>query len=366
MSFELNIAQIIFEIQRKNPISLHQQVDAFILLLDNALTNANLSYQDEKRAIDIIIKKEDDPENRDLGDLQTIIARSTRPENSHALNQLMTSLLLAEYRRAQLGDFDKKSVQRFIFYSDIRNKLSRKLYLQDIELYDLSFISTTPMQSMLGKAKNHHKIYPRYPSGLLNKMHPNYWLVDPKSDVPYLNCDEKKHIKVRVRHGQIYRNLDGPKKLKNGEYLYALSPKGGFYIINRDDQEKEQFKEKDLLFHHHSTPRAGNPVLCAGNIKIEDGVITEIDNSSGHYSPSIESLVFSICWLFEQGILNEQCFIKMHNEPLLRGGGRFEILNLLQDERIQHLVDVYKEDNPCERIEAACFGAAGAGSEHKS
>ena len=360
MSFERNIAQIIFEMQRRNSIGLHQQIDAFILLLDNALANANLSYRDDKRALDIILKKEDDPENRDLGDLQTIIARSTRPENFHALNKFMTSLLLAEYRRAQLGDRDTKSVQRFIFYSDIRNKLSRKLYLQDIELYDLSFISTTPMQSMLGKAKNHYKIYPRYPSGLLNKMLPNYWLVDPKSNVPYLSCDDKKHIKVRIRHGQIYRNLDGHHQIKDNQYVYIISPKGGLYIINVNDRDKEQFKAKDLLFYHHSTPRAGNPVLCAGNIKIEDGVITEIDNSSGHYSPSTESLIFSICWLFEQGILNEQCFVKIYNEPLLGGSGRFKILNLLQDERIQHLVDVYKEDNPCERIEAACFGGAGA------
>ena len=154
MSFERNIAQIIFEIQRKNPVALHQQIDAFILLLDKALANANISFQDEKRAIDIILKKEDDPENRYLCDLQTLILSSTHPENFHALNQLMTSLLLAEYRRAQLGDRDTKSVQRFILYSDARNKLSRKLYLKDIELYDLSFISTTPMQSMLGKAKN--------------------------------------------------------------------------------------------------------------------------------------------------------------------------------------------------------------------
>ena len=70
------------------------------------------------------------------------------------------------------------------------------LYLKDIELYDLSFISTTPMQSMLGKAKNNYKIYPRYPSGLLNKMHPNYWLVDPKSNVPYLSCDDKNISKL--------------------------------------------------------------------------------------------------------------------------------------------------------------------------
>ena len=360
MSFERNIAQILFEIQRKNLVALHQQIDAFIFLLDNALANANISFQDEKRAIDIILKKEDDPENRYLADLQTIIASATRPENFHALNQLMTSLLLSEYRRAQLGDRDTKSVQRFILYNDARNKLSRMLYLKDIELYDLSFISTTPMQSMLGKAKNNYKIYPRYPSGLLNKMHPNYWLVDPKSNVPYLSCDDKKHIKVRIRHGQIYRDLDGHHQIKDDQYVYVLSPKGRLYILNRSDQEKEQFKEKDLLFYHHSTPRAGNPVLCAGNIKTEDGVITEIDNSSGHYSPSTESLIFSICWLFELGILNEQCYVKIHNEPLLHGGGRFEILKLIQDERIQHLVDVYKEGNPCERIEDACVGGAEA------
>ena len=49
---------------------------------------------------------------------------------------------------------------------------------------------------------------------------------------------------------------------------------------------------------------------------------------------------------------------KIHNEPLLHGGGRFEILKLIQDED-SALVDVYKE-NPCERIEDACVGGAEA------
>jgi hypothetical protein len=51
---------------------------------------------------------------------------------------------------------------------------------------------------------------------------------------------------------------------------------------------------------NHSTLAAGGPVICAGEIKIKNGLIEYISNESGHYRPSAEQLANAIYTLAEE------------------------------------------------------------------
>ena len=53
---------------------------------------------------------------------------------------------------------------------------------------------------------------------------------------------------------------------------------------------------------YHSSYFGGQPVLCAGEIVIEDGVIREIDNSSGHYMPGSSNISMMLELLMVQGV----------------------------------------------------------------
>jgi len=50
-------------------------------------------------------------------------------------------------------------------------------------------------------------------------------------------------------------------------------------------------------FFHHTSLDAGNPVLCAGMIRVIDGKVELISNNSGHYQPPEASLKRFVRWL---------------------------------------------------------------------
>ena len=52
----------------------------------------------------------------------------------------------------------------------------------------------------------------------------------------------------------------------------------------------------------HSSYFGGEPILCAGEILIEDGVIYEINNSSGHYRPGGNNISMMLELLMVQGV----------------------------------------------------------------
>jgi hypothetical protein len=64
---------------------------------------------------------------------------------------------------------------------------------------------------------------------------------------------------------------------------------------------------------HHSSFMAGNPVRCAGMIKIDKGKVTGVTGSSGHYKPGARH-VYNFCTYLEQkGVLDPNCTIECRN-----------------------------------------------------
>jgi hypothetical protein len=53
---------------------------------------------------------------------------------------------------------------------------------------------------------------------------------------------------------------------------------------------------------YHSSYLGGGEVLCAGEIKLENGRVTEINNDSGHYKPPVRNVVMAVEMLALHGV----------------------------------------------------------------
>jgi hypothetical protein len=97
--------------------------------------------------------------------------------------------------------------------------------------------------------------------------------------------------------GRIRYNSAG----REGKDIYAMDKYGNLISI----ADNAQFDGKTYSAEHrHSSLNAGNNVICAGYIKVEQGAIKYIDNKSGHYKPSEKDLARCIATLMDEHSLN--------------------------------------------------------------
>jgi hypothetical protein len=143
----------------------------------------------------------------------------------------------------------------------------------EIKQHDLTSLTPYPEKSL--EILNSCKDYEYYCI-----MSPKYLIIDYKQ-VKYLcNSNNPNEIK-RIT------NREDLLKVKDGDYLYCILP-----------------NETLCLFDGwHSAGACGQPVICAGNIKISNNRIKEIDNSSGHYSPPFSMLITAMNVLKTKGII---------------------------------------------------------------
>ncbi len=74
--------------------------------------------------------------------------------------------------------------------------------------------------------------------------------------------------------------------------IWVMDPTGRLYVSSTPQPG----------MFNHSSFLGGGSVICAGEIIIEDGKITFINNRSGHYQPKDETLDNAIAKLREQGV----------------------------------------------------------------
>ena len=87
----------------------------------------------------------------------------------------------------------------------------------------------------------------------------------------------------------------------DGKDIYAMDKYGNLMSIPDDRRFDHGNMQSE---HRHSSLNAGNDVICAGYIKIEQGVIKYIDNKSGHYKPTEKNLASAVLILMDQHDLN--------------------------------------------------------------
>lgn len=107
---------------------------------------------------------------------------------------------------------------------------------------------------------------------------------------------------------QALRSKKFEKKLINSDGKpMNIESDTGFYVMGLDGKlYVNTSRIKDGFFH--SSFFSGRPVASAGHIIIKDGLVTQIDNSSGHYKPTAEHLINAVENLRLQGVINTKVF----------------------------------------------------------
>lgn len=106
-----------------------------------------------------------------------------------------------------------------------------------------------------------------------------------RNTVIYKDEAERRSHLVRFQNNLLDINLRnrftiGITGSTSGEIIYVVDQHRNFYV-----------GRKNIDHFHHSTFLSGAPVLAAGTMVIEPGlVILEVNNHSGHYKPGLEQL----------------------------------------------------------------------------
>lgn len=118
-------------------------------------------------------------------------------------------------------------------------------------------------------------------------------LFEFEKKVKYLDKFERKKFEIFVQHdriidkngklfdtnGSIEIGLEGENIVSN-KSIYVMSETGEIYIS----------KSNEIGKFHHSSFLSGSKIAAAGDIIIENGIIKQITNHSGHYRPIFENV----------------------------------------------------------------------------
>ncbi len=132
------------------------------------------------------------------------------------------------------------------------------------------------------------------------------------TSVPYYSDEERKSLQIHIVDGQMY---DSANQLINTGCYGDLTD----CVMMLDEQlycyATSTFKRKSDAYHFHSGLVAGKPIIFAGQMSVERGVLTFVTTRSGHYEPSDDDLCKFLKVLNDKGIKLDH--VNLQNE----GGG---------------------------------------------
>jgi hypothetical protein len=163
----------------------------------------------------------------------------------------------------------------------------------------------------------------------------------PESEQWTTEYDAAETDSVRPRSVENGLLVDETGSPMTGTFGYVLDPNGQLFTFSTDEMWVKQEGEwidlatlgdiqlaiaalkavvdlgEEVKAVHHSTAVAGGPVAGAGQIKVQNGLITELDDSSGHYQPQADQLLQTLEWLRQQGMPVDQINLKDLNQEKL-------------------------------------------------
>ena len=105
------------------------------------------------------------------------------------------------------------------------------------------------------------------------------------------------------------------KKLNDNTYIYIWL-KNGVHLVPVMNKSLQQEIQR------HTSLGYGMRVLCAGELKIQSGALTYVDNSSGHYRPGEQNLLNFAHFLLSQGFdgVDYKCIASLdeHANPIFK------------------------------------------------
>lgn len=165
-------------------------------------------------------------------------------------------------------------------------------------------------EQMYSYTFNKQKVTFKYNDFLLNTQNSG-----DESNHPGNHSLLKENSKTYFHQGRVY--FCSSKQIANtGEerFLYVVDKNGMLYTHN-------QSSEQGAVHHSYFLKGKiggnlygyGRAIASGGYVKInQEGKITEIDNGSGHYSPSITQLLIVSKYFKGLGVLSDECLIKSH------------------------------------------------------
>jgi hypothetical protein len=105
---------------------------------------------------------------------------------------------------------------------------------------------------------------------------------------------------------------------------YVLSQGGDFYT----GPHFAPAAQGENTGRYHSSYFGGEPVLSAGEIKIENGIVTEINSSSGHYQPSPKHMRMAVETLAMQGVRMSTLMVAAFGQPRMRGSEYLQLAGM--------------------------------------
>ena len=136
------------------------------------------------------------------------------------------------------------------------------------------------------------------------------------------SCPEniKERCKISVKDQKLYNK--GSDELLNytDGALYVVDKHGTLFVA-----PPTEFRNVNHSFFLKGTDGKtklgdislygyGKPVACGGHLKVKDGVITEINNRSGHYTPDANQLLLVFKHFLDLGVVAEGVKIVSHNQ----------------------------------------------------
>lgn len=177
--------------------------------------------------------------------------------------------------------------------------------------------------------------------------------------VEYLSLEKREELLVKIKDGVLVDGKGAPintinackENVGNKSYkltittgktqqrwngitpaIWVMDTKGNLYVSTR------QYPGK----FNHSSFLAGGEVLCAGEIVINNGKITHINNQSGHYGPPREDLLKAINMLEQANYKDPVKFVEYYDTA----ERKVKILNKYYTDRALTPPKDYKDSEP--------------------
>lgn len=110
-----------------------------------------------------------------------------------------------------------------------------------------------------------------------------------ETKVTYLNGEERNQCKIAVKNGLIYGADGQPIDTRDASVRPGKTPERAIFVMDKHGNiYLSKFSKKGVF--HHSSFLSGQPVAAAGDIRIENGRVTDVSRTSGHYQPTSNQL----------------------------------------------------------------------------
>lgn len=130
---------------------------------------------------------------------------------------------------------------------------------------------------------------------------------------PYLFAHDRIKYRVHIYEGKFYRNM---KFFSTGNYVTHGKKQYGAFTINANG-ELSVFSHVGIRgYNFHSSMNAGSPVVCAGEIAIENGKLMAITAYSGHYKSNLFNIYRALEYFYEKGVDLSLTKVLANNNPV--------------------------------------------------